>query len=75
MPFRFDIFWGTRGDSPMWLEAADGLPGAVARMEEIARTRPGRYFVYNPDRQSVIASIETRENDREGLEFISRRIQ
>jgi hypothetical protein len=55
---RFDIFCGPQTD-PTWLEAADGLNHAVARMEQKARANPGHYFVYDTDRQSVVASIDT----------------
>ena len=55
---RFDIFSGSQSN-PMWLEAADGLNSAVARMEQRARKNPGHYFVYDADRQSVVASVFT----------------
>jgi hypothetical protein len=59
MPGRFDIFQGSPETQPLWLEAATGLSNAVARMEERARAKPGNYFVYDAERQSVVASIDT----------------
>jgi len=59
MTERFDIFSGSSDDSPLWLEVAEGLNNAVARMEQRAWAKPGRYFVYDADNGTVVASIDT----------------
>jgi hypothetical protein len=56
---RFDIFSGSPDSEPLWLGVSSGLETAVERMEQRARTEPGRYFVYDSHNQAVIASIDT----------------
>lgn len=57
----FDIFSGTTDRDAMWMEAVDGLASARERMEEIARTRPGRYFVFAQRSCAILARIDTRK--------------
>lgn len=57
----FDIFSGTTDRDAMWMEAVDGLASARERMEEIARTRPGQYFVFAQRGRAILASIDTRK--------------
>jgi hypothetical protein len=58
----FDIFRGTTDKDAMWVEAVDGLSVARARMEAIAATKPGAYFVFSPSNHAVLARIDTRKN-------------
>lgn len=55
----YEIFSGSVDDKPLWLEAVEGLNSATARMEELARMIPGRYFVYCAEESAVLASIDT----------------
>lgn len=55
---KFDVFSGSP-ENPVWLEVADGLNDAVARMEQKACAKPGRYFVYDTDHHAVVASIDS----------------
>jgi acetone carboxylase gamma subunit len=54
-----DIFSGELDKDAMWLESAEGLSQACARMEEIAAAKPGRYFIYSVKSHAVLAHIET----------------
>jgi len=60
---RFDLFAGSLDAAPLWLEVADGLNSAIARMEQRARVKPGRYFVYDVENQVEVASIDTEANE------------
>ena len=55
---KFEIFAGSR-HNPLWLEASDGLNNAVARMKQRARSKPGIYFVFDSNKRTVVASIDT----------------
>ena len=59
LTYRYDIFSGELADDALWLEAVDGLDGAIDRMNQCATEKPGRYFVYKVDSQTVVASIDT----------------
>ena len=57
---KFDIFLGFFGNQDaVWLECVEGLAAAKQRMDEIARERPGRYFVFDPPNRAVLASADT----------------
>ena len=55
----FDIFCGSPDKNASWYETVKGLANARARMEQIARVRPGRYFVFSRRDRSILAQIET----------------
>jgi hypothetical protein len=58
---RYDIFSGLDTSDPYakWLEAVEGLGAAAHRMKQIARDKPGYYFVSNTQTHKVLASINT----------------
>jgi hypothetical protein len=57
---EFDIFRGAFGSTDvLWTEAVEGLAVAKQRMDEIARERPGRYFVFYSHTRTVLASTNT----------------
>jgi hypothetical protein len=57
---KFDIFLGFFGNQDaVWLECVEGLAAAKQRMDEIARERPGQYFVFYPPNRAVLASTDT----------------
>lgn len=58
----FDIFRGTTDKDAVWLEAVPGLARARWRMEQIARAKPGQYFVFGCSGQSILARIDTRKS-------------
>ena len=56
---KFDIFSGQIENNAMWLESVEGLSKARDRMRQIAAEKPGRYFVFSPASNSVLAETET----------------
>lgn len=58
----FDIFSGTTDKDAMWMEAVEGLASARERMEEIARTNPGQYFVFAQRSRAILARVDTRKH-------------
>lgn len=55
----FDVFSGTPGEDPLWLESVEGLSNARERMEQLAANEPGRYFVFSPLNNATLSRIET----------------
>jgi hypothetical protein len=55
----YQIFAGDSDDHLSWLEEAADLNTATVRMEALARSRPGRYFVYSSKQQKVLACLDT----------------
>jgi hypothetical protein len=54
----FDIFTGFPGRSTSsWAEAVIGIDRALARMQEIAATNPGDYFIYSARNGSILGRI------------------
>ena len=65
----FDIFRGTLNDSPIWVEKADGLRGAIERMTVLAHECPDNYFVSHVVRRKVIAEWREGKLSVFGKEF------
>jgi hypothetical protein len=55
----FDVFSGTPGEHPLWLETVEGLSNARERMEQLAAKEPGRYFAFSPLNNAALSRIET----------------
>ena len=55
----FDVFSGTPGEDPLWLETVEGLSNARERMEQLAANEPGRYFVFSPLTNATLSRIES----------------
>lgn len=51
----FDIFRGILNSNPVWVESADGLHHAIARMQVLAQIEPTDYFVFNVTRNQLFA--------------------
>jgi hypothetical protein len=43
----FDIFRVSEDGVPVWIEPAETLEGAQARVAELGATHPGEYFVFS----------------------------
>ena len=55
----FDIFKGSpTSKDAVWVETAEGLAAARARMEQIAWEVPGRYFLFSPRSHAILASSD-----------------
>jgi hypothetical protein len=61
----FDIFSGTHDENSLWVEAVAGLSNARERMEQIAREKPGKYFLFSSTDHAVLLRIETFERREE----------
>jgi len=55
----FDIFCGAPDKNAAWYERVEGLANARARMEQIAKIRPGKYFLFSRRDHSILAQLET----------------
>ena len=55
----FDIFSGSSERDAIWIEVVAGLTNAKRRMDEIAAKQPGDYFIFQTDRNSVMARTRT----------------
>ncbi|MGB0000038.1 MAG: hypothetical protein WBQ04_07960 [Candidatus Acidiferrales bacterium] len=64
MGSAFDIFKVT-SDGPLWVEAVHGFEEAKERMDRLALTSPGEYFIHSQE-QGVVA-----KQSQEFLEEIS----
>lgn len=51
---NFDIFRGLPDKNAVWVEAVEGLSAARDRMEQIARDKPGNYFVFSRMDHSIL---------------------
>jgi hypothetical protein len=60
-----DIFSGVPDQTPIWLEAVEGIASARLRMEHIASRKPGPYFVFYALSHSVVAKIDNRNQPQE----------
>jgi len=56
----FHIFRRTINQSADCIEAVRGLSNALDRMEDIAATEPGQYFVCWQQGHAVLSQIDTR---------------
>ena len=55
----FDVFSGTSEKDAVWRECVEGLSNARRRMEQMAASVPGAYFLYSPLSHSILAKIDT----------------
>jgi len=57
---RFEIFSGEYPDKDAtWIESVEGLGQAADRMYELAKEKPGRYFVFHMVSHQVLAAVDT----------------
>jgi hypothetical protein len=60
MTERYGIFSGSfEEEEATWLGSVDGFEAAYNRMKRIAIDAPGRYFVFSPDFEEPLVSIDT----------------
>jgi len=64
----FEIFLGYFDKGALWVEAVRGLGAASKRMKERAEEFPGPYFVFCTKTHTVLASIDTSEQEIDPLE-------
>lgn len=55
----YDIFSGSRDLGALWVESAPDFETAKTRMQELARLRPGKYFIFSVKINAIIREIDT----------------
>ena len=58
---RFGIFSGDPATMVTWIASIEGLAKAKLRMAEIARQKPGRYFIWDWGNRALVAEMDTTE--------------
>ena len=59
---KFVIFSGS-AENAVLVEEVEGLGTARKRMDEVAAKTPGRYFVFHPPTQEIVATTDTSISD------------
>jgi len=54
---QWDILRRERDGSFIWMEAAQDLNTAKARLEELIAAAPGEYFVFDQRSQEIVAKL------------------
>lgn len=57
---HLDILRRERDGSFIWMEAAQDLENAKARLEQLVGTVPGEYFVFDQRTQEIVAKLASR---------------
>jgi hypothetical protein len=47
MDAKFDIFKKLPDGHPIWVKAVEGLEEARNQLDQMSRTAPGEYFIFN----------------------------
>jgi hypothetical protein len=55
----FDLFSGQSEKDAVWRESVEGFANARKRMEQMAASVPGPYFLYSPLSHSILARTDT----------------
>ena len=55
----YDIYRGSFGSGPLWLECVEGLELACEKMNEHFREVPAAYFVFSFATREIVASLDT----------------
>lgn len=56
MKATYDIFRELPDSSPIWIESVQGLENAKVRLSNLIKSRPGGYFVYDPEAAKIVAT-------------------
>jgi hypothetical protein len=54
---QLDILKRTEDGSFVWMEAANDLSGAKARLQQLVDNTPGEYFVFDQRSQQIVAKM------------------
>jgi hypothetical protein len=57
---NFDILKRHEDGSYIWLEAAESVQIAKARLQELCAKTPGEYFVFDQTSRQIVAKLSTR---------------
>jgi len=55
----FDIFSGTPAEKTLWVESVEGLPSARERLKQISAAKPGKYFLFSAESNTVVIAVDT----------------
>lgn len=57
---KFDLFRGQYGEpDATWIETVEGLGSAAERMQQLAKEKPGPYFIFHAISRQVLGSVDT----------------
>lgn len=59
----YDLFKGTSEENALWIETVEGLQAAMDRMDCLALTTPGDYFLFRSG--SVVASVKRQNAEQQ----------
>jgi hypothetical protein len=59
MPNRFHIFSGEQDVHPLWITTVEGAEAAQSAAEQIAKEKPGKYFVWHVLSNRQVFAIDT----------------
>jgi hypothetical protein len=65
VPRPFDIFFGAVDKDALWVESAENLENAKARMKDLAAENPGSYFLFSTAYGKVLAIVDTSRKKNE----------
>lgn len=60
MKIPYDILKKSDDGSMVWMEAAEDLKEAQIRMEDLAQSSPGEYFIFDQDHQTIVTTIRSK---------------
>lgn len=53
---KFDIFKRLPEGHPIWVKAVDGLEEARRQLDQLMKTAPGEYFIFNTRNGQIISA-------------------
>ena len=65
----FDLFSGGPEHDPLWLETVSGRSRARERIEFLSAQKPGQYFIFCAQTQTILDRIETFKGNSTGLDL------
>jgi hypothetical protein len=68
---EYDIFSGHDHEDAIWIDAVDGLAAAADRMNQLAREKPGPYFVFCTNKYKILICIDTSASGENAQESIT----
>jgi hypothetical protein len=51
---KLDIFRRLPGGQPIWIKAVETLDQAKEQIAQLAKSTPGQYFVFDPNRALIV---------------------
>jgi hypothetical protein len=54
----YDIFWVDQEGEAVWQSSIEGIWNAKKRMEELARKKPGKYYIFSASENRTVARLD-----------------